>query len=71
MPLSRQIARQLSGPVGRLESLLVPLVAGGRDSHGQAIADEDALLASLRQVLGEARDAIELAHQELAHVGQS
>lgn len=68
MSESRRIARLLNEPIGRLEALLVPIAAGGRDSHQHPIASEEALIERLSEAIGEARAAIEIAQNELARL---
>jgi hypothetical protein len=72
MSQALRIARLLKEPVGRLDSIVVPLAAGGRDSHQHPIASEAALLERLSEAIGEARAAIEIAQNELArHYAQA
>lgn len=60
-------ARRLTAPVGRLDALLVPLAAGGSDSHGGNVCRDAAELRErLVERLGEAKVAIEAALNDLA-----
>lgn len=60
------IARRIQGPVGRLDSLLIPLAGGGVDGHGKAIGSGEDLRDRLAENLGDARAAIETAQLALA-----
>ena len=62
-----ELCRRLAHPVGALDSVLVPVSAGGRDSHGQSCLNEGELRERLIESLGDARVAIEEAQVWLAN----
>lgn len=68
---SKCIARQLQRPIGRLEAMIVPLAAGGRDSHGHPIERDDVMMERLVEAIGEARVALQEAQNTVAqwHAG--
>lgn len=65
-PTTIQLAKDLSKTVIRLNALVIPLAAGGRDSHDQRIGTDESVRESLSEALGDARVAIEIAQNRLA-----
>jgi len=60
-----QLARHLVLPIRKLDSLLVPLADGWRDSHGVAVSNPAEVRERLMRSLEEAGVAIEAAKQWL------
>jgi len=55
---TQSIARQVAGPVQKLDSMLVPLSHGFRDSNGIQVGDDAEIRARLVVALEGAREAI-------------
>lgn len=60
-----ELAKRSAPPIANLNSILLPLAAGGRDGHGEDMSSERDLISRLEEAIPAARCALDAAERRL------